>query len=108
MNIRKLAIVSLIGMGTMLGHEANAACSINGKVERIWQSGTTTYVYLLPITSLNSTFYHYFVTTNAALREAAHAAHDGNKYVNVNGNATSCPTSGTARYGGNIDTITRY
>jgi len=109
MNIKKAVSIALLGVGFLgLSNVANAACSFTGKIERVYQTATNTYVYMLPQTSLSSSYYRYFRTTDADLSRAVHAAHEGNRYVNVRGNARTCPSTGTGRYGGVITSVTRY
>jgi len=109
MNIKKIALITLFGASFLgLSNAANATCSFSGKVERVYQNATTTYVYMLPNTALNSSYYRYFKTTDPDLSRAIHAAHDDNNYINVRGNATSCPSTGSARYGGWVSNVTRY
>lgn len=108
MKTNKLVIATILGASFLgLSGSANAACSFSGKVERVYQNSTRTYIYMTPLTSINSSYYRYFYTTDPDLARAAHAAKDGNHYVNVRGNGT-CATSGTARFGGTLTSVLRY
>jgi hypothetical protein len=73
---------------------AKAACSVTGEVVRIFDDGTTTYVYLRSLTL--GTFYYLGVTTNDNLRAAARSCQNSRHRCTLIGEAT-CPTTGTAR-----------
>lgn len=104
-------ILSLVGSALLLlgAANANAACNYAGKIERIYQSSTTTYVYLKSLSSLTSSTYYYCNTSDPDLANAMHSAKaNGEQYVYVSGNRSSCPTSGTGRYMGSCVYINNY
>jgi hypothetical protein len=106
--IKKLAIATLISAGAFFSYGASATCTQLGKVERVHQTSTTTWIYILPITSLSSSFYYWTSTTDPELQRAIHAAKDGNHYVEIRGSAGTCPTTGTARWVGALTTVVRH
>jgi len=109
MKIKNLAIATLVALGSLIATEANASCSISGKIERVYTNSNATYAYVIPLTAISNSYYHYFYTTDDTVAAALQAAKaDGNAYVNVNGSASTCPTTGTARFGGVISSFTRY
>lgn len=109
MKIKNIVFGTMIALGSLVATGASASCSFTGKVERVYTAGSYAYVYLEAITGLASSAYYYFYTPDDTLIAAAEAAKaDGNAYVNVIGDASACPTTGTARYGGAISSITRY
>ena len=100
MNIKKLALLSVLATATMLGANlANAACTTYGPVEQVYTINGTTYVYVSPANAFPTPSYVYiFSTTNALIAQTMAASLHKNAYVS--GNATTCPTTGTARTGG--------
>lgn len=111
MNIKGLTFVALASTVSLMGlsSTASANCSFTGKVERVYQNASIAYVYMVPITSLNSSYYLYFNTSDPDLMNAAQAAKDKNDYVNVYGvSSSACTYNAGGNYGGTINYITRY
>ncbi|BBL75028.1 hypothetical protein [Methylomagnum ishizawai] len=100
MNIKGFVINSVLVVIAMLGiNEAYAVCSTYGQVEQYWTNGTTCYAYVSPATSLHPhPYYYYFSSTDPELCDAIFNAKHQTGYIS--GNATSCPTTGSLRYGG--------
>ena len=111
MNIKKLAIVTLISAGSFLGlsSTASANCAYSGKVERVYTNGNTAYIYMLPQTSLNNPWFQWFRTTDRDLMTAVANAKHGNHLVRVFGlKAGGCTFGNGGNFGGNISYILRY
>jgi hypothetical protein len=111
MNMKGLNIISLVGVASLFGvsNAAMADCSFSGKIERVYQTATVSYVYMVPLTSLNSSYFQYFYTTDSDLMNAVHSAKDGNHYVNVYGTKSDgCTYNAGANWGGVISTVSRY
>lgn len=112
MNMKKLVVVSLLGASVLgMAGSANAYCYRSGKVERVTQYNSGAYIYMTPSnTSLTSSYYNYTYTTDPEVQTAAHNAlnTDQEVYVRAGTSTSKCPTSGTARYMGTTNYITRY
>ena len=93
---------------------AVAACQQYGKVVRFYStvagSSDFSYVYILPRTTSIVTFgYYYRVNAeDANALFAVSAASASRQTVRITGTASSCPTTGTWRYGGLLDNIYVY
>lgn len=94
-----LALFSILGT-------AQASCYQYGYVIRVLAyPGTTSSNYIYLRTSSTTNLWYYARTTDAKLTEAAATALTNRTRVYINANATSCPTSGTARYMGNVTSM---
>jgi hypothetical protein len=82
---------------------AKAACSVSGEVVRIFDDGTSTFVYLRSLTL--GPFYYLGATTNDHLRAAARSCESSRHRCTLIGNLTSCPTTGTSRNIGNLTSV---
>lgn len=80
---------------------ASANCSQIVYATELFTNGTTTYLYGEPFGAGN-TYTYFGTTTNAVIADAAASAAANNKRVNITGNATTCPTTGTYRFVGTI------
>ena len=109
MNFKKLTMlcsmsaISLIGIGA-----ANAACTYSGKVTSSYQNASTTWAYVVPANAIYSAYYYWFTTTDPDIAQSIHNAQGSGDYTTIYGNATSCPTTGTARYGGVLSAVQEY
>lgn len=79
---------------------ASATCTVSGgSVVRVtfWSdsAGSTHTIYYRP--SALSSYYYWCQTTDDNFAEIASNALNGPTEVQLNGSATSCPTSGTSR-----------
>jgi hypothetical protein len=95
------AVTGVLFASLMATGNANASCYVsNYQVERVISYGTYSYIYLRPAGALTNSFYYYArVNGDQQVSTAANAHTDGSR-VNVLGDATACPTTGTARYAG--------
>ncbi|OPY64777.1 MAG: hypothetical protein A4E62_02803 [Syntrophorhabdus sp. PtaU1.Bin002] len=93
---------------------ADATCSQYGKIQYISTPTATgtMYVYIAPYGYSVPYFYYYYTmpvsygyTAGISTLTAAYA---GNMTVSLSGNASTCPTSGTYRYGGAISSVTTW
>ena len=93
---------------------AAAACVQYGKVVRFYTtvagSNDISYVYILRRTTSIVTFgYYYRINANESSTLFAIAAASASRQtVRLAGSASSCPTTGTWRYGGLLETINVY
>ncbi len=102
MNAKKWIQMAAIGsILTTASFLAQATCVVSsGQIVRVSVSpgSSSSYVYIRP-DSL-STYYYQGTTTDQKMTNAAVAAVD--KQVYIYGDASSCPTTGTSRYMGQI------
>ena len=93
---------------------AAAACVQYGKVVRFYTavagSNDFSYVYILPRTSSIVTYGYYFRINadESSSLSAIAAASASRQTVRLAGSASSCPTTGTWRYGGVLLSINVY
>jgi hypothetical protein len=101
--VKKHLLLSLVMLAALISPGlAGANCPQEGKVARL-RSGTVGNVVDIqnlefPLPSFD-TFYNVPTDRFYAMLAAAQA---GNLSVNVTGDAASCPTTGTFRFGGNV------
>jgi hypothetical protein len=100
--VKKHLLLSLVMLAALICPDlAGANCVQEGKVARL-RSGVGNVVDIqnleFPIPSFD-TFYNVPTDRFYAMLAAAQA---GNLSVNVTGDAPSCPTTGTFRFGGNV------
>ena len=88
-------------------NSAEAACNMSGKVYYIYQQESYAYIFIAPRTTLPSYGYYYY-TNDPEYMRVANAAMTSGDTLYVYGNASECPTSGTARKGGTITQMRRY
>ncbi|MBK8637280.1 MAG: hypothetical protein IPN92_02970 [Chromatiaceae bacterium] len=96
-----ILIVSQVG-------RANATCTQEGKIARsVSTTNGVIYFYIAPPTSGLTPFNMYFLVgeTDASNANMLLAALAGGHRVSVLGNATSCPTTGSNRFGGEVQTV---
>ena len=111
-SIRKLIVSGAVFGALVVSTSAQALCTQSGQiVERFlaYDYGAS-YVYFRPRTALtNSTYYYCYIRSSdpgADRMASAAASSKANRVeVNVRGEATTCPTSGTARFMGDCDYI---
>ena len=106
---KKALIFAIVAAAFMLAgvNYAAADCYSNyGKIFYLYENSVNTsgnygYVYIAPLTTL-PTYSRYFKTYNKEALAVLAAALAAGKTVYAWGDAKSCPTSGTYRYGGNL------
>ncbi len=102
MTFKKIASALILASATFLGTTgvAQASCTYQGQILQIYTNGSTTYVYVAPsfAGSPMPSYVGYFTTTDPEMMNALASGVTRGTYIV--GNATSCPTSGTYRYGG--------
>lgn len=111
----KILIVVLLAASLLIGSVlgADALCYQYGKITRMSAAGTSTSpsmrVDIRPLTSdPNATYYHYFDVNRIAVVNLLSAAFAANHTVYLQGDALTCPTTGTARYGGYVNSAWGY
>jgi membrane protease YdiL (CAAX protease family) len=92
---------------------SQAACGQYGKLIYTYQTPTFYTAYLAPMAALPTYYYIFYGSPgasvgNGAMFSALSAAKAANEKVYVVGNAASCPTSGTYRYGGYVQYFYTY
>jgi len=112
----KLVILTIAVIGLMIctvPSQSYALCD-QGNVRVVevdstpYNNANTNKVYVwVSSNAVLPTFYYYFATSNQMFINMLDAAHAGNLQVRVTGDAASCPTSGTQRYGGTIVAVFR-
>ena len=105
MKINKLVLSGALTGVALLGTSAvQATCSTYGQVEQYWTNGGSCYAYVSPATSLHPhPYYYYFSSTDPELCNAVFNAKHQTGWIS--GNALSCPTTGSLRYGGVTSSI---
>lgn len=100
MNLKKIALASVLASGALLGAgSVNAACTVYGAVEQVYADNTWTYVYLSPSNQYAVPSYvYYFGTPDPDLAKTL--SNSLHKNIIISGNAASCPAAGSYRYGG--------
>src|SRR5437867_10156267 len=109
---RILAVLCILSLMALNVPYSNAACNQYGKIVYLYvvyvsASSAYAYIYLAPNVLL-PTYYHYYYTSNPVLIQTAVSAYGAGIPVGIYGNATSCPTVGSYRYGGTITQIILY
>lgn len=100
--LMKLSILGSLLAATLLSSgNVSASCYASAyQVERVIAYDTYGYIYLRPAGALTNSFYYYIYTTSDKILSTAANAHTDSSRVNILGNATVCPTAGTARHMG--------
>ncbi|OPY65513.1 MAG: hypothetical protein A4E63_02944 [Syntrophorhabdus sp. PtaU1.Bin050] len=110
--MKRKIILSVIAMAIVLGSVSvgHAVCTVTGGISNVTvpaSGAITVYVYTGALTN----YYFYVLTAYtspnlyAAIRSAAGSS---SRRVTITGNAATCPTSGSLRYGGYVTTVTVY
>jgi hypothetical protein len=113
MNTRGIVVaLVLLTLVCVSFSSADAACVVSGKVFYIGVptgAGNAT-VYIAPASGALWTYYYVYTipTTSPAGIASLQTAMAGQLTVQVTGTAASCPTTGTARSGGAIATVSTY
>ena len=83
---------------------ANATCTKSGIVVRVtdYADGVGSYHYIYMKTSALSTIYYYTRTTDDNMAEIANNALTSQVRVTIQGDRSTCLTTGTGRYQGNL------
>ena len=102
-----LVVIAMFGITSIAG----ATCGNYGKIMYTYRTSSgTMYVYVTPNRTSFPTYYYYFTTSqnNYQVMDQLTSAQAGNYTVYLNGNASSCASSGTYRYGGVINYSITY
>jgi len=108
--MKKLLVIALlVAAALVVTHvgDASAVCTASGKVLYTMTNAGLTYVYIGQGAQLITTVF-MFTTNNVLIQSAAMAASAGGNWVTIVGAAATCPTTGTIRGGGAINTIANY
>jgi hypothetical protein len=92
-------------------NNANATCTSYGHVvySYTYYGATPPYGYFwVSNNTALPTYYFYFYTNNATALGQLKTAEATNEKVYVYGDAASCPTTGTSRYGGVVQYLYGY
>ena len=101
MKKRITTTLAAAAIGLFFSTGAQASCfASNQMVERVLSYATYGYIYFRPESSLTNSTYYYMRTTSQQILALAAAAQASRSKVNGLGNASSCPSTGTARYMG--------
>ena len=96
-----LVLGSVLAASMVAATSAQAACSITSHiVERAIAYPAYCYVYFRPEGALTNSFYYYMRSTSDKICSMANSAQTDRSKVSASGDATTCPTTGTARYMG--------
>lgn len=112
--MKKLLVATLLLVGIFavtfgLANNADAACSYTGRVVYYWMGTSYGYAYVQPRASTYAIGGYYFrVYDNEKFADLLSDALTSGKTVRVYGNAASCPTSGTWKYGGTTYRVYLY
>ncbi|OPY64774.1 MAG: hypothetical protein A4E62_02800 [Syntrophorhabdus sp. PtaU1.Bin002] len=110
--MKRKIILSVIIMAIVLGSVSvgHAVCTVTGTISNVVvpvSGAITVYVFTGAFTS-----HYYYINTAytspnlyAAIRSAAGSS---SRRVTITGNAATCPTTGSLRYGGYATTVTVY
>ena len=107
-NLVKQMLVGVAIAGSVLGMASvgQAACSIEGKAIRSYETtGGTFYTRIVPNSDGLPSYYNWYTTTDTDLKRLLVHAQTSQQTVRVNGDAPSCPTSGTGRNGGSVTLV---
>ena len=107
-----LAVMCILSLLALNVPYSQAVCTNYGQIVYlyvIYTSATTfnAYIYVSPNVLLPA-YYSYYTTNNPGILAAALNAQAGGIPVSIYGNAASCPTVGSYRYGGSITQIVLY
>ena len=98
---KSIVTLALVATALLSSAGAQASCFVSNQiVERVLSYGTYGYVYFRPESSLTNSTYYYMRTTSDKILSLAGDSQTNRSKVNALGNATTCPTTGTARYMG--------
>ena len=116
-NFKKAIGGSIVGVSLLIGAAgADAACSVSGKVRQVYSSLESSdsfsakgYSYVI-IESLGGFFStsgitYYGYSYNDKVTSTAGAAQSNNANTTIQGDAASCPTTGSARFIGQVTTV---
>lgn len=102
--LKKLSLsAAMLALGIGVAGQASALCTVYGSVHRAYVNDAEgSQFYVIPRTGGMPTFNYWFrVSPNApVVRDLLMEAQSSGDNVWIRGNAGSCPTSGTYRYGG--------
>lgn len=102
--MKKLALSALVVAG-MLPLTSNAVCTQTGHVERVTaydDSLGNAYHYIYIRNSALTNYFWSIRTTDDEMAEIAADALTSTTRVSVQGDAATCPTTGTGRFMGNL------
>lgn len=103
MDMKKLLLSALLA-GGMFPLASNATCAQGGFVERVtaYNDGVGTYHYIYMRNSALTNYWWYTRTTDDEMAVMASTALTSKTRVSIQGDAATCPTTGTGRYMGNM------
>jgi hypothetical protein len=103
-----LAILSPLALTFAFANPVHAVCDVDRlHVVRSEGAAGGIQIYDFGPATVLPTFYFRFSTNNGQVIQQLNAAWVGNFTVRVVGNAESCPTEGTIRFGGDITFLFR-
>jgi hypothetical protein len=107
---RLLVVAVLVAAALLVGHvgDANAACTLLGKIVYVNTTTTGTFIYVAPSSITTIPYVFVFSTTNMLLANTALNAFAAGSRVNAVGNAASCPTTGVTRNAGTLMQLAAY
>jgi len=103
--MKKLLVLLVVAFAVItIPFSASATCSLYGKINYTVAYTTGMYIYVTPLSTGAYTpgvsIYYWVPNTFTAAVTSAVSAVPANTTILVVGNAASCPTTGTTRYGG--------
>ena len=101
--MKKIFAVSMLLIGLTLPGVVHATCTVTGEVVRVSQFPTSSQAYLR-ISALAS-FYYTGIATDTDVMDALRSCESSRHRCSLVGNASACPTTGTARAIGTISTV---
>ncbi len=115
MRRKSKTITAILTLGLLLaGGAAQATCVQFGKVARLYTNmvpaNSFSYVYILPRTTGVPTHGYYYRVPGTQIDglTTVVGATASDKTVRIQGNSSSCPGSGTWRFGGTLETVNVY
>jgi len=116
-NFKKAIGGIIVGVSLLAGAAgADATCTIRGKVRQVYSTLETadsyaskgyTYVIIAPLEDLltSSGILYYGYSYNDKFTSTVAAAQSNNANTTIQGDAASCPTTGSARFIGQVTTV---
>lgn len=101
--MKKLLLSALLVVG-MFPLASSAVCNQSGFVERVtaYNDGVGTYHYIYLRNAALRNYYWRIRTTDDEMAVMAATALTSKTHVSIQGDAATCPTTGTNRYIGNL------
>ena len=108
MKLNKTILLILLGLSAFCQvGKANATCSQDGNIVRAVSTVNSIYYYIAPSSTGITPYNVYFFVRDTDMMNANMllAALAGGHRVSILGSATSCPTTGPNRFGGEVQTV---